>query len=180
MQRQKGDQTIVLGLRANNCFGVDVFKHYRNLCYRCVPVSFHDFASECLHYNINICRGKKVIYIKNWIESGIVSVGHLLGPNGYLSYEDFKAKYPDATMNFMLFEGIVRSVRHYQARLGLEFEKEKRKKEKKKTVILMKHVYGNACEEVVLSTFICIEKWSHNLNIHIDTRTVFRRIIKTT
>ena len=74
--------------------------------------------------------GKKVIYIKNWIESGIVSVGHLLGPNGYLSYEDFKAKYPDAIVNFMLYEGIVRSVTHYQARLGLEFEKEKNKTKK--------------------------------------------------
>ena len=117
-----GEFANSLMLRANNCFGVDVFKHYRNLCYRCVPVSFHDFASERLHYNINICRDKKVIYIRNWIESGIVSVGHLLGPNGYLSYEDFKAKYPDAIVNFMLYKGIVRSVTHYQARLGLEFE----------------------------------------------------------
>ena len=63
-----------------------------------------------------------MIYIRNWIESGTVSVDHLLGPNGYLSYEDFKAKYPDAIVNFMLYEGIVCSVRHYQARLGLEFE----------------------------------------------------------
>ena len=39
----------ILMLRANNCFWVDVFKHYRNLCYRCGPVFFHDFASERLH-----------------------------------------------------------------------------------------------------------------------------------
>ena len=63
-----------------------------------------------------------MIYIRNWIESGIVSVGYLLGPNGYLSHEDFEAKYPDAIVNFMLYEGIVWSVRHYQARLGHEFE----------------------------------------------------------
>ena len=58
-----------------------------------------------------------MIYIRNLIESGIVSIGHLLGPNGYLSNEDFKAKYPDAIVNFMLYEGIVCSVR-----LGLKFE----------------------------------------------------------
>ena len=63
-----------------------------------------------------------MIYITNQIECGIVSVGHLLGPNGYLSYEDFKAKYPDAIANFMLYECIVRSVRHHQDKLGLEFE----------------------------------------------------------
>ena len=95
---------------------------YSNIAGIFVPVSFHDFVSERLHYNINICRDKKVFYIRNWIESGIVSFGHLLGPNGYLSYEHFKAKYPDAIVNFMLYESIVRSVRHYQARLGLEFE----------------------------------------------------------
>ena len=117
-----GEFANILTLRANSCFWVDAFKHYRNFCYRCVLVSFHDFASKRLHYNINICTDKKVISIRNWIESGIVSVGHLLGPNGYLSYEDFKAKYPDAIVNFMLYEGIVHSVRHYQARLGLEFE----------------------------------------------------------
>ena len=60
--------------------------------------------------------------ITNQIECGIVSVGHLLGRNGYLSYEDFKAKYPDAISNFMLYECVVRSVRHYQDKLGLEFE----------------------------------------------------------
>ena len=49
-----GEFANILMLGANNCFGVDVFKHYRNLRYRCVPVSFHDFASERLHYNINI------------------------------------------------------------------------------------------------------------------------------
>ena len=35
----------------------------------------------------------------------------------------FKAKYPDAIGNFILYElGIVRSVRHCQAKLGLDFE----------------------------------------------------------
>ena len=65
-------------------------------------------------------------------------------------------------------------------KLDVDLNLRKKKKKRKKTVILTKYVYGNACEEVVLSTFICIEKWSHNLNIHTDTRTVFRRIIKTT
>ena len=64
-----GEFANILKLRANNFCGVDVFKHYRNLCYRCDPVSFHDFAAERLHYNINICRNKRVIYIRNWMES---------------------------------------------------------------------------------------------------------------
>ena len=57
----------------------------------------------------------------------------------------------------------------------------------------MKHMYGNACQEVVPNIFIlylvkndvplrCIEKRSHALNMYIDTRTVYSDIIiiKTT
>ena len=42
-----------------------------------------------------------------------------------------------------------------------------------------KHIYMHFVknDDVPLK---CIEKWSHKLNIHIDTGTVFRRIIKTT
>ena len=68
-------------LRANNCFWADVIKHYRNICYNFVPVSFHYIAAECLHYNTDLCRDKKLIYIRHWLECHIVSVGHLLGPN---------------------------------------------------------------------------------------------------
>ena len=35
---------------------------------------------------------------------------------------DFIAKYPEAIVNFMLYENTMRSIRHYQAKLGLEFE----------------------------------------------------------
>ena len=52
-----GEFANILMLKASNCFRVDVFKHYRNLCYRCVPVFFHDFAVDRLHYNINILGG---------------------------------------------------------------------------------------------------------------------------
>ena len=53
-----------------------------------------------------------MMYTRNWTGSGIVSVGHLVGSNGDLSYEDFKSKYPDVIVISMLYEGIFRSVRH--------------------------------------------------------------------
>ena len=107
----------------------------------------NDFAAEPLHYNINICRDRNVIYIRNWIENGIVSVGHLLGPKGYLSYDQFKMKHPGAIVNCMLYEGIVRSVKNDQAKLEFELEK---------TFTLMKLMHGNACQEVVPNICMCI------------------------
>ena len=71
--------------RVKNPFGFDVFKHYKNISAKCTPVTFDDFVSECLRYNVNICRGKRVVCIRNWMDCGIVSLGHLVGPHGYLS-----------------------------------------------------------------------------------------------
>ena len=116
IKKKGGEFANILILGANNCFWVDVFKHYTFFGYTCVPVPFSDFAAESLHYDINIGRDRNVIYIRNWIENGIVSVGHLMGPKGYLSYDQFKVRYPGAIVNFMLYEGIVRSVKQYQAK----------------------------------------------------------------
>ena len=85
----------------------------------------HYFAAECLHYNTDICRDKKVIYIRHWLECHIVFGGHLLGPNSFFSYfflMKILKQTDDAIVNLMLYEGTVPSVTHYQAQLGLELE----------------------------------------------------------
>ena len=227
-----GERANILMLRANNCSGVDVVKHYRNLCYRCVPVSFQDFASERLHYNINICRGKKVIKQLFWgweqtIVLGLMysnitgifvtDVFRFLSRILHLSVYIITLTYAEAKRWFTLKTGLKVALSplviywdqmdiflmkilkqstltplwiscYMKAlfaqlditKLDLDLNSRKKKTKQRKTVILMKHVYGNASEEAVLSTLICIEKWSHNLNIHTDTRMVFRCIIKTT
>ena len=50
----------------------------------------------------------------------------------------FKAKYPDAIVNFILYENTMRSIRHYQAKLGLEFEEN--------CNINAAYIYGNTCQ----------------------------------
>ena len=45
-------------------FWDDVFKHYKKLYGKCIPATLDDFASECVHYNVNICRGKRAIFNK--------------------------------------------------------------------------------------------------------------------
>ena len=55
------------------------------------------------------------------MDYGIVSLGHLAGPHGYLSYNEFKAKFPNVKTDFFgLFEGIMTAVKCYQRRLGLD------------------------------------------------------------
>ena len=71
---QNGKQTggefanIIVMQRVKNTFWRDVFKHYKKLHGKRTLVTFDDFASECLHYNVNVCRGKGVFVSRiGWI-----------------------------------------------------------------------------------------------------------------
>ena len=60
VKQRGGEYANIVMQRVKNIFWRDVFKHYKKLCGKCTPVTFDDFASECLHYNVNVCRGKRV------------------------------------------------------------------------------------------------------------------------
>ena len=66
--------------------------HLNTLFDVCKPRTFEDFVSEPLYYNFKIQRDKKTIFLRDWFISGIVSVGHLLGPHGFLALNEFRKK----------------------------------------------------------------------------------------
>ena len=77
-------------VRLNNPFWKDAVKDYKTLCNECCPLNVDEFGSECIQYNVNITREKKVVYIKDQIHSGIVSIRQLLGPGSvFLNYDEF-------------------------------------------------------------------------------------------
>ena len=58
-----GEFANIIMQRVKKTFWEDVFKHYKKVCGKCMPVTFDDFASECVHYYVNICRGKKNYFL---------------------------------------------------------------------------------------------------------------------
>ena len=44
------------------------------------------------------------LYIKKWVDCGIVSIGQLLEPNGYLTYNEFKTNFQ--TVNTICYMGV--------------------------------------------------------------------------
>ena len=40
--------------------------------------------------------------IKSWMDCGIVSIGQLFGPDGYLAYNDFRTRFPNAKVDFVV------------------------------------------------------------------------------
>ena len=182
VKQRGGEFANIIMQRVKNPFWFDVFKHYKKISAKCTPVTFDDFVSECLHYNVNICRGKGVVCIRNWMDCGIVSLGHLVGPHGYLSYNEFKAKFPNVRTDFLLYEGILTAVKCYQRRLGLAV--------KENFVIgdafVWRFLYKSSVKDIysclvrTSETPKCIEKWSKVLAVEIDTKAVFDNIFRTT
>ena len=45
-------------------------------------------------------EGKKLFFIRKWVDCGIISVGQLFGPDGYLTYTEFKAKFHNVNTDY--------------------------------------------------------------------------------
>ena len=105
VKQRGGEFANIIMQRVKNPFWFYVFKHYKKISAKYLPVTFDDFVSECLHYNVNICRGKRVVCIRSCMDCGIVSLGHLDGPHGYLSYINSKQNFPMSGLIFCCMKG---------------------------------------------------------------------------
>jgi exonuclease III len=184
MKERGGEFANILMQRVPNPYWFDVFKHYKKFYDKINPTSFKDFLSECLHYNAHICQDKRVFYKKNWIDNGVVFVGQLFGPNSFLTYNEFVKKYPNVLTNFLIYEGLIRSIKGYMNKLKLRLEEH--------TTYAFdapvawqcvykggtKYIYN--CLMTVFVPLKCIEKWSTSFDDNIDTCKVFKQIKKTT
>jgi hypothetical protein len=182
VKQRGGEFANVLMQRLANPFWVDVFKHYKKLNDKCTVNSFDDFVSECFFYNINMCRDNKVLFLRSWAQNGIYAIGHLLCRSGFLSYVEFKRKYPHVLVNFVLYEGILRTVKNYQDRCGVKFCENYVIRDPSVWQCLSKggskHTYRYLIKNTDPLKFI--EKWSNTLNTNIDVCTVFSTLKKTT
>ena len=53
-------------------------------------------------------------FIRKWIDCGIISVGQLFGPDGYLTYNEFKAKFHNVKTDYLLYEGVIFAIKCYK------------------------------------------------------------------
>ena len=117
-----GDYANVLMQRIHNPFWRDVLKHYKKLNFKCMPEGVHKFMSECLHYNVNITRDKRVVYVKEWVDAGLLTLRQLVNLDGkYLTFAQFKQQFPMITRtNFLVYEGIINSIKQFQRKRKIE------------------------------------------------------------
>ena len=87
-----------------NPFCKGVLKHYKKLHTKCLPENTHNFVSECIHCNVSITINKRVVYITDWFDAGIVFVHHLMDNKGNdLTFETFKQIFPNVRTIFFMY-----------------------------------------------------------------------------
>ena len=59
-----------------------MLKHYKNCYTKCSPSDVGEFVFEYIHYDIKTMRDKRVIFTKQWLDSGIFFIGRPINTNG--------------------------------------------------------------------------------------------------
>jgi hypothetical protein len=103
--------------QVKNPFWHDVLKHYKRLHVKCQlkVKNVSDFNAECIFLNDKIIVDHHTVYFRDWLQLGVYQIHHILNERGtYLSFDEFKEKYPTLTTNFLIYRGLVESIKKYQ------------------------------------------------------------------
>ena len=125
---------------------------------------------------MNIKVGGSFIRNKKYLKNGIYFINDIIDKNGYfLTYEQFKNKY-DNIANFLEYTSLISSIKEYIKRLKIDPDVQLLEPIMPLALsILLQSKKG--CRPVYArlvhtnSTISSINKWSEELNIHLDIKT---------
>jgi hypothetical protein len=170
--------------RINNPFWKDVMKHYKKLGAKCQVANLNEFMAECIHYNVNICRGRNVVFVREWVREGIINIRHLLNERGddFLLYQEFQTKYPNVgRTDFLVYQGIINAVKQYKRKVGVDVSNNFKIFENKVWFGIVK---GNRYIQSMLNkttdTPTAISRWNGKYNTNLNWNKIFIHCFKTT
>ena len=177
-------------LKYKNPFWIDVFNAYREFVDKCGPMTKTEFKGEPVFYNKNIKIDKKSVMLKSWFENGILNIQNLCKCNGeYLSYTEFKAKYPQVKSNYQEFHGLLGAIREYSVKLRLEqFEQDNTANNTnfQLSVAWSLLLKNEKCSKVIYGKILqtsgelkCVNKWKSDFS-DLDWDTIFAKIYSST
>ena len=106
-------------INIDNEFWKDIILSLNVFLDKVKPSSWNELLSTPLWYNQYIKVGGNVIFYRSWKNKGILLINDLLDLNGdLLSYAEFQTKF-DLQTNFLVFEGIVKSIKNCIFSFGL-------------------------------------------------------------
>ena len=111
--------------KTKNKFWVDVFKSHIKVSAKQEPTKIEHFQTSPLFHNDNIKIGNRAVYNKSCIENGIIYINDIIKDDGNMfSYEELKRAY-NVNINFLQYNGLVRSILDWKKKLNIENIKKK-------------------------------------------------------
>ena len=106
-----GEFSNIIMQKIHNMFWRDVLRHYKRLCTKCSPTNVDEFM--CIHYNTNIKRGRRVVYVKEWFDADILFLHQKMTNDGrFLTFQEFKVHFPTTVnTNFLVYTGTIKAIR---------------------------------------------------------------------
>ena len=115
-----------------------------------------------------------MVYYKNWYDNNVKTVQDLIIGNRFLSFEEFKNKYPRITTNFLVYHGLIHAIPSEWKRtvsLSSDYSNTMNTGQTLKKIVSAKKVCSFYVQEQrnKMTTFptIAFNKWNNNLNTNL-------------
>ena len=106
-----------------NLYWTDVLKSIKKVLICKQPTTYSEILCEHIFYNKNICINNHTIFYKSWAENDVTTIYHLTKDDGtFLSFNEFQQKYVRIQTNFLVYNGLIRSIRDYMRKNNIQHE----------------------------------------------------------
>ena len=145
-----------------------------------------DFLCELLHCNNNILVNQKLLYIKNWVEKGVVHIFDLLKENGFFfNFAEFREKSPQTQGTFLDYFEVLGAVKKYQNKCKITLSEHISQETIVKTCVWSTLISLSKQSKQIYKLLIlncykpsCIVKWNSQFQ-NLDWKPIFNNTVDT-
>jgi len=135
-------------------------------------------------YNENIKIGGQSITKKECIQNEVYLVSQLYNQDSYMTYIQFKTKYPRMKINFLLYNGIINTIQRYERKLSLDTKGNRTVKFQPHIQRILSQTKGtkNIYQALIIhpTGIKGITTWKNRFRIDFEQNALFQKIKITT
>ena len=143
-----------------------------------------EFESCSFIYNQNIKIGGNIITHRLLIEQDITQISKLKDNHQYISFDEFKAKYPHNNIDFVTFRGIITAIKKYENTLTLKHTQTVGIKTQPHLYTIFKTSKGASnIYKILIHTDVKIKgitTWEKRFQTKLDQPSLFTKLLSTT
>ena len=121
--RENGPEyTNILIRQIDNPFWTDTLTYYKEFTQKYSINKWQSYISQSFLFNKNVRIDNKIITYDIFNRNGIFLIFHLKSGQHFMNFQQFTQAYPNANINFMLFNSVVSAIKGYESKLKFDYE----------------------------------------------------------